>query len=59
MTLVPGRAAGCPEQTPGVTPRSTSPWHQCPKDRTVIPGPAMPAVTGGAAALCAHVERSS
>lgn len=59
MTLVPGKAAGCPKQTPGVRPQSTSPWHQRPKDRAVIQGPARPAVTGGAATLCAHVERSS
>lgn len=59
MTLVSGKAVGCPAQTPGVRPQSTSPWHQRPKDRAVIPWPARPAVTGGAAVLCAHVETSS
>lgn len=59
MPLVPGKAAVCPKQTPGVRPQSTSPWHQRPKDRAVIPGPARPAVTGGAAALYAHVESRS
>lgn len=38
MTLVSGKAVGCPKQTPGVTPQSTSPWQQRSKDRTVIPG---------------------
>ncbi len=46
MALVSGKAAGCPKQTPGVRPQSTSPWHQRPKDRAVIQGMAGPAVTG-------------
>lgn len=44
----------CPTQTPGARPQSTSSWHQGPKDITVISGLSRPAVTGGAAALCAH-----